>query len=107
MGQARVAAQPMLPLRLFGVRGVVVGNVMLLLFGAIAIAMWYFTSLFLQKFTPAAVLFMVVARWAPPCCREWGAPLVLAGAAFFLAGFGWLSQADAGSDYVTGLAPRC
>ena len=33
--------------------------------------------------------------------------LVLAGAAFFLAGFGWLSQADAGSDYVTGLAPRC
>ena len=114
--EARVAAQPMLPLRLFGVRGVAVGNVMLLLFGAIAIAMWYFTSLFLQNVlefsalqaglgqTPAAVLFMVVARWAAALLPRTGVrALVLAGAAFFLAGFGWLSQADAGSDYVTGL----
>ena len=114
--EARVAAQPMLPLRLFGVRGVAVGNVMLLLFGAIAIAMWYFTSLFLQNVlgfsalqaglgqTPAAVMFMVVARWAAALLPRTGArALLLAGSAFFLAGFGWLTQADAGSDYVTGL----
>jgi len=114
--EARVAAQPMLPLRLFGVRGVVVGNVMLLLFGAIAIAMWYFTSLFLQNVlgfsalqaglgqTPAAVMFMVVARSAAALLPRTGArALLLAGSAFFLAGFGWLTQADAGSDYVTGL----
>ena len=54
--------------------------------------------------TPAAVLFMVVALWAAALLPRVGVrALVLAGAAFFLAGFGWLSQADAGSDYVTGL----
>jgi len=40
--EARVATQPMMPLRLFTIRGVAVGNGMLLLFGGIAIAMWYF-----------------------------------------------------------------
>ena len=47
--EARFSAQPMLPLRLFRTRRVTAGNIMLLLFGAIAIAMWYFTSLFLQN----------------------------------------------------------
>ncbi len=114
--EARLAAEPMLPLRLFRMRGVAVGNVMLMLFGAIAIAMWYFTSLFLQNVmelsalraglgqTPAAVMFMVVARWAAALLPRTGVrALVLAGSVFFLAGFGWLAQADAGSDYVTGL----
>jgi MFS family permease len=103
----------MLPLRLFRIRGVAVGNGMLLLFGAIAIAMWYFTSLFLQNVlgysaldaglgqTPAAVTFLVIARWAAALLPRTGVrPLVLAGCGCFVAGFGWLAQAGADSGYV-------
>ncbi len=112
--QARFAAQPMMPLRLFRIQGVAVGNVMLLLFGAIAIAMWYFTSLFLQNVlgysalraglgqTPAAVTFMVIARLAAGLLPRTGVrPLLLAGSGAFLAGFGWLAQAHAHSGYLT------
>jgi hypothetical protein len=49
VAEARFSTQPLLPLRLFRTRRVTAGNVMLLLFGAIAIAMWYFTSLFPQN----------------------------------------------------------
>lgn len=111
--EARFAAQPMLPLRLFGIRTVAVGNVMLLLFGGIAIAMWYFTSLFLQNVlgysafraglgqTPAAVMFLVIARLSAALLPRIGVrPLVLAGSGCFLAGFGWLAQAHADSGYV-------
>ncbi|QNE21445.1 MFS transporter [Kribbella qitaiheensis] len=111
--EARVATQPMMPLRLLRIRGVAVANGMLLLFGGIAIAMWYFTSLFLQNVldfsalqaglgqTPAAVTFVAVARLAAALLPRTGVrTLVLAGSAGFLAGFGWLAQADAGSGYV-------
>ncbi|SNT53699.1 drug resistance transporter, EmrB/QacA subfamily [Streptosporangium subroseum] len=114
--EARFATQPMMPLRLFGIRGVAVGSGMLLLFGGIAIAMWYFTSLFLQNVlgysalqaglgqTPAAVTFMVIARWAATLLPRTGVrPLVLAGSACFVAGFGWLAQAHSDSGYVTGV----
>jgi EmrB/QacA subfamily drug resistance transporter len=114
--EARFATHPMMPLRLFGIRRVAVGNGMLLLFGGIAIAMWYFTSLFLQNVlgysalrsglgqTPAAVTFMVVARSAAALLPRTGVrPLVLAGCGCFVAGFGWLSQAHAGSGYVSGV----
>ncbi|MEO3823582.1 MFS transporter [Actinomadura sp. B10D3] len=114
--EARFAVHPMMPLRLFRIRRVAVGNVMLLLFGGIAIAMWYFTSLFLQNVlgygalraglgqTPAAVTFMVVARFAAALLPRTGVrALVLAGCGAFLAGFGWLAQAGAGTGYVTGV----
>jgi len=114
--EARFAARPMMPLRLFGIRRVAVGNSMLLLFGGIAIAMWYFTSLFLQNVlgysalgaglgqTPAAVSFVVIARLAAGLLPRTGArPLVLAACGCFVAGFGWLAQSDAGSGYVAGV----
>ena len=114
--EARYAALPLMPLRLFRIREVAVGNGMLLLFGGIAIAMWYFTSLFLQNVlgygalraglgqTPAAVTFMVIARWAAGLLARTGVrPLVLAGCGCFLAGFGWISQAHAGGGYLTGV----
>nr|WP_308220840.1 MFS transporter [Micromonospora phytophila] len=95
-------------------RTVVVSNGMLLLFGGIAIAMWYFTSLFMQNAlgysaleaglgqTPAAVTFVVIARFAANLLPRTGVrPLVLAGCACFLVGFGWLAQAHTDSDYVT------
>ncbi|MBO2451232.1 MFS transporter [Actinomadura barringtoniae] len=112
--EARGARNPILPLRLFRIRGVAVGSGMLLLFGGVAIAMWYFTSLFLQDVlhysalkaglgqTPAAVTFMLVARQAAALLPRAGVrALVLAGCACFVVGFGWLAQASAGSGYVT------
>ncbi|MGI5324702.1 MFS transporter [Actinomadura nitritigenes] len=114
--EARFAARPMMPPRLLRVRAVAAGNGMLLLFGGIAIAMWYFTSLFLQDVlgygalqaglgqTPAAVTFVVTARRAAGLLpRTSVRPPILAGCASFLAGFGWLSQAGAGSAYLTGI----
>lgn len=111
--EARFAAQPMLPLRLLRVRRVAAGNGMLLLFGGIAIAMWYFTSLFLQNVlgysalraglgqTPAAVTFLVIARLAAAVLpRTSVRPLVLAGCGCFLVGFGWLAQAHADCGYL-------
>ncbi|NUS07739.1 MAG: MFS transporter, partial [Nonomuraea sp.] len=114
--EARFAAHPMMPLRLLRIRGVATGSGMLLLFGGITIAMWYFTSMFLQNVlgygalraglgqTPAAVTFMVVARVAAALLPRAGVrALILAGSACFLAGFGWLSQAHTGSGYLTGV----
>jgi EmrB/QacA subfamily drug resistance transporter len=114
--EARSATSPMMPLRLFRIRGVAAGNGMLLLFGAIAIAMWYFTSLFLQNVlgydalqaglgqTPAAVAFLVVARAAARALPRTGVrPLLLTGAGFLVAGFGWLARAQVDSGYLTGL----
>jgi len=78
--------------------------------------MWYFTSLYLQNVlhysalraglgqTPAAVTFMVIARWAAALLPRTGTrPLVLAGSAFVLAGFGWLARAGTDSGYLTGI----
>jgi EmrB/QacA subfamily drug resistance transporter len=112
--EKRFAAAPMMPLRLFKNRSVAVGDGMLLLFGGIAIAMWFFSSLFMQNVlhysalaaglgqTPAAITFVVVARFAAGWLPRVGVrPLVLAACAFFMAGFGWFSQAGTGSHYVT------
>ncbi|MFI6793329.1 MFS transporter [Nonomuraea sp. NPDC050383] len=114
--EARFATHPMMPLRLLRIRGVAVGNAMLLLFGGTGIAMWYFTSLFLQNVlgygalqaglgqTPAAVMFMVIARSAAALLPRTGVrPLILAGSACFLAGFGWLAQAQSDSGYLVGI----
>lgn len=47
-------------------------------------------------------MFMVIARWASALLPRTGVrPLVLAGSACFLAGFGWLAQGQADSGYVT------
>lgn len=111
--EKRFATAPMMPLRLFSNRSVAVSNAMLFLFGGIAIAMWFFTSLFMQNVlgysaleaglgqTPAAVMFVVVARFAAGWLPKTGVrPLVLAGCVSFIAGFAWLSQAGVGSHYV-------
>lgn len=110
--EARFVAQPLVPLGSFRIRGVAASNAMLLLFGGIVTAMWFFTSLFMQNVlgysaleaglgqTPAAVLFVVVARLAAGRLPR---VLILSGSACFVAGFGWLARADAGSGYVSGL----
>ncbi|WP_433672259.1 MFS transporter [Nocardia sp. CA-136227] len=114
--EARFAARPLVPLRLFRVRPVAVGNALLLLFGAISIAMWYFTSLLLQNVlgysalrtglgqTPAAVTFLVFARVSATLLPRTGArPQILAGSACLLAGFAWLTRVGADSGYLLGV----
>jgi hypothetical protein len=50
--------------------------------------------------TPAAVTFVVVARWAAALLLRTGVrPLVLAGCGGFLTGFSWLAQAHTHSSY--------
>ena len=114
--EARLATRPMMPLRLFRLPGVAVGNLMLLLLGAMAIAMWYFTSLLLQNVlgysalrsglgqSPAAVTFVAVARLAAALLPRLGERrLVLLGSGALFVGFGWLGTTDVGSSYVTGV----
>jgi len=114
--EKRFATAPMMPLRLFTNRRVAVSDAMLLLFGGIAIAMWFFSSLFMQNVlgygalgaglgqTPAAVTFVVVARFAAGWLGRTGVrPLVLTGCGCFVAGFGWLSQSGAGCHYASGV----
>ncbi|MQY25366.1 MFS transporter [Nocardia aurantia] len=109
-----LATSPMMPLRLFGIRRTAAGNAMLLWFGAVPIAMWYFTSLLLQEVlgydalrsglgqTPAAVTFVIVARWAALLLTRCGARVpVTIGSGFLLAGFGLLARTHAGSGYLT------
>ncbi len=112
--EARCARQPMLPMRLLRIRSVALGNLMLLQCGAIAIAMWYFTALFLQNAlgytalgaglgqTPAALVFLAMARaatvWLP---RTGVRPILLTGSIGLVSGFAWLSRADPGSVYLT------
>jgi EmrB/QacA subfamily drug resistance transporter len=112
--EARVAARPTLPLRLFRVPSVTVATAMLLVFGSISIAMWYFTSLLLQNAlgysalhaglaqTPAAVTFVVTARSSGRLLARTGVrPLILSGSGLLVAGFLWLAQAHADSAYLT------
>jgi EmrB/QacA subfamily drug resistance transporter len=111
--EARLASRPVMPLRLFRIRQLAVGNAMLLLFGATAIAMWYFTSLFLQNAlgysalraglgqTPAAMTFLLVARWAAALLPRTGVrPLILAGSGCLITGFGWLARAHVQCSYL-------
>jgi len=56
----------------------------------------------LTRWLNATVPFVVIARLAAALFPRAGVrPLVLAGSGCFLAGFGWLAQADADSGYVT------
>jgi predicted MFS family arabinose efflux permease len=47
--ESRIAARPLVPLRIFASRPVSAANVVVFLMGAAAFAMWYFVSLYLQQ----------------------------------------------------------
>jgi MFS family permease len=116
VAEARVATRPVMPLHLLRIRGVAAGSGLLVLFGAIAIAMWYFTALFLQNVlgysaleaglgqTPAALAFIAAARQTAALIPRFGfRPTVLTGCGFLLAGFTWLARAGTGTGYATGV----
>ena len=47
--EARLAAEPLVPLRIFGSRQLTGANLVVFLMGSAAFAMWYFVSLYLQQ----------------------------------------------------------
>ncbi len=110
--ETRTAEQPMLPPQLFRTPSVRAGNLAMILLGSISIAMWYFTSLMFQDSlgytavtsglaqTPAAVAFMLTARWAGSrLARHHPRRLLLPGSALLMAGFGWLAGSGSHSSY--------
>src|SRR5690606_13764957 len=117
--EARIATAPLLPLRLFRIRSISAGNLVMLLAGACFMPMWYFLSLFMQNvldysalktglaFLPHTALIVAGARAAPWVINHIdGRRLILIAALIAAAGFLWQSRATPESDYVTGiLAP--
>ncbi|MER7010363.1 MFS transporter [Saccharopolyspora sp. NPDC000359] len=115
--EARFAQEPLIPLRLFRLRAVSVGNVAMLLAGAGLNPMWYFLTLYMQQslhyspletglgFLPHTVLTIVVtARLAPWLVDRVGSrALIVTGALIAAAGFWWQGQITADSGYLPGI----
>lgn len=114
--EVRVARQPMLPLHLFAARPVRIGNLAMVAIGGISIAMWYFTSLLFQDVlrysplqsglaqTPAALAFMLTARWVGSRLADRDPRRLLVGGSLSLvAGFVLLAAAGPTPSYAIGL----
>jgi len=111
--QARVSKAPLVPLRIFRLRSVAGGNlVMFLMFGAL-FGSWYFETLFMQHvlgysplqaglaFLPQTLLIaagaQVTARLVP---RFGPRPLIVLGTLVAAAGLGWLAMISPQSTFV-------
>jgi EmrB/QacA subfamily drug resistance transporter len=103
---------PLMPLRLFKIRGVSGANVVMLLVGAVFFSMWYFLSLYLQDvlrygalraglaFLPMGIAIIIGAQATSRAMPRTGIrPLLLAGTLLVTAGFFWLSRIGPGSHY--------
>jgi hypothetical protein len=109
----------LVPMRLFAVRTVTVGNVVILLIGAAMLGLFYFLSLYEQVVLgydavtaglsqlPLALALIAAAGLAAPLMARFGARAVLAsGLAIFAGGLAWLSMAgDSGAFVVDILGP--
>ncbi len=113
--EARLAAHPLVPLRLFRSRAVTGANLVMFTFGVAMFAMWFFLSLYLQQvigydpvitgltFLPQTAAIAVGATIAGRLAPRLGPRNVLiAGAAFAAVGLYWLSFIRAGDSYWTG-----
>jgi EmrB/QacA subfamily drug resistance transporter len=115
--EARVAGAPLMPLRLFRIRSVGVGNLILLLTGACLIPMWYFLSLYMQQvlhygplrtavgFLPHTLVTMAVGARLAPRMLQYAEPrtLIITSAAVSAAGFWWQSRLTPDSGYLDGV----
>ncbi|MGZ4453339.1 MAG: DHA2 family efflux MFS transporter permease subunit [Nocardioides sp.] len=101
------AVHALVPLRLFTIRTVSAGNLIMLLMGAAMLGLFYFLSLYEQVVLgygavtaglsqlPLALALIAAAGGAAPLMSRFATRTVLAGAmATFAAGLGWLSLAD-------------
>ncbi|WP_410643871.1 MFS transporter [Amycolatopsis sp. lyj-346] len=115
--EARFAAAPLIPPRLFGLPGIAWGNVAMLLAGASQVPVWYFLTLTMQDvlrydaaqtgagFLPHAVLMLAVGlRLTPVLMRHLQAKVVISlGGVLGAIGFWWQSTITPDSDYLTGV----
>ncbi|GGM52475.1 MFS transporter [Longimycelium tulufanense] len=114
--EGRFARAPLIPLRLFRVRSVSTGNVVMLLGGACLMPMWYFLSLFMQNvlhygpwetgvgFLPHTLVIIVGSRLAPRVMEYVDArTLIVMGAAFAAVGFLWQGHISPDIDYLSGV----
>jgi EmrB/QacA subfamily drug resistance transporter len=111
--ELEVAANPLVPFRLFRSRSVSGSNAVMFLVGAAFFSMWYFLSLYLQNvlgygalkagfaFFPMAVAIVIGAQTSSRLMARFGVrPLLLAGTALAGAGFAWLSRIQPHSGYL-------
>ncbi|HET6286719.1 MAG TPA: MFS transporter [Amycolatopsis sp.] len=115
--EARFAAFPVVPLRLFRVRAISLGNVMMLLAGACLNPMWFFLTLSMQNvlhygplatglgFLPHTVVTIVVAARVTPWLmrRVDSRILITTGALLAATGFFWQGLLTPDSGYLTGI----
>ncbi|WP_306362229.1 MFS transporter [Nocardia sp. CC227C] len=115
--EARVAVSPLIPLRLFTIRSVSVGNVAMLLAGACLNPMWFFLTLSMQNvlgysplltglaFLPHTVVAILVGARATPWLmrRADGRVLIMVGSLLAAVGFWWQAQLTVDSGYVLGI----
>ncbi|MBI5106199.1 MAG: MFS transporter, partial [Solirubrobacterales bacterium] len=110
--EGRLARAPLVPLRIFGIRSVAGGNVVVFCLGASVFAMWYFLSLYLQTvldyspieaglaFLPMTVSIMVSAQVAGRLTGRFGPGRVLtAGMALVAVGMVGLSWVPVDGSY--------
>ncbi|MFE6614664.1 MFS transporter [Amycolatopsis sp. NPDC057786] len=115
--EARFAAVPVIPLRLFRARAISLGNVMMLLAGACLNPMWFFLTLSMQNvlhysplltglaFLPHTVItILVAARVTPWLMRHVDSRTLIAiGALLAAAGFFWQGFLTPESGYLAGI----
>ena len=103
---------PLMPLRLFRMRGVTGANIVMLLIGAVFFSMWYFLSLYIQDvlgygplragvaFVPMGIAIIIGAQATSRAMPRTGVrPLLFAGTALATGGFFWLSRIGPDSHY--------
>jgi EmrB/QacA subfamily drug resistance transporter len=103
---------PLMPLRLFRMRGVTGANIVMLLVGAVFFSMWYFLSLYVQDvlgygplragvaFLPMGIAIIIGAQATSRAMPRTGVrPLLFVGTALAAGGFFWLSRIGPDSHY--------
>jgi EmrB/QacA subfamily drug resistance transporter len=112
----RRAAQPIVPLRLFGERTRAAAYLNMLLLPAAMLGMFFFLSQFVQvalgfspvaagfAFLPLTAVIFASSQFVPRLLPRVGAkPIVVAGAALIAIGMTWLTRITADTDYASGL----
>jgi EmrB/QacA subfamily drug resistance transporter len=110
--EAKVAAAPLVPFRLFRSRSVTGANLVMFLVGGSFFSFWYFLSLYMQNvlgygalkaglaFFPMAVAVIIGAQTSSRLLVRVGArPLLQIGTLLSAGGFAWLSTIGAHSSY--------
>ena len=112
--EARVASQPLVPLRIFESRPLAGANILVFLLGAAMFAMWYFVSLYLQQvlgyspikaglaFLPMTFTIAAGSMRAAAIVRRFGIrATLLTGFLLTAAGLILFSRIHAGGDYLS------